>query len=163
MMNDILDLLYNKFAAHTHASNQTLTIPPAIPFELHDTLTQVWTELMDLKPTNMGVLNPRVLAANPGILVPIYIAIINTYDRYNQQEHEQPLRTYSFSILPKPSTNRRFIALLPENLKARTGYQGDIRDVEGPSFLKSYQIYHDVFQFRKFGITRQVKRLTMNR
>ncbi|KAI8328796.1 hypothetical protein BC941DRAFT_476770 [Chlamydoabsidia padenii] len=127
MMNIMIDLLYDKFAAHTQASSLVPTIPNTIPIDLHHAMTQVWTDLIALKPTTMAVLNPRVMAANPGFL------------------------TYSFSILPTPSTHRKFIALLPENIKTRSGYQGAINRGDGPTFLASYQIFNDVFQFRKFG------------
>jgi hypothetical protein len=104
----------------------------------------------------MGVLNSRVLAADPGSLVPICVVIMNIYDQYVEEEHEEPVRTYAFSILPLPSTHRRFISLVPENVKKRTGHNDRISPQDGPTFLNSYQVFFDVFQFHKFGIERQV-------
>lgn len=154
MMNLMIDLLYEKFEAQTQASTMTITIPDTIPNNLHVAINQVWISVIALKPVNMGILTPRSMAADPGMLIPIYIDIIRTYNAYNDEEHDPPLKSYNFSILPTPSTHRRFIALLPENIKARTGYQEVIRERDGPTFLKSYQIFYDVFQFRKFGFER---------
>ncbi|SAL94840.1 hypothetical protein, partial, partial [Absidia glauca] len=92
------------------------------------------------------------LSADPGSLVPVCIAIINIYDQYGAEEHEDPVRTYGFTILPVPSTHRRFVSLVPENVKKRTGYNGRISREDGPSFLHSYRIFYEVFQFRKLGI-----------
>jgi hypothetical protein len=154
MMTTILELLYERFAAHTQTTAQLFPIPETIPVGLHLSITQVWTELIALKPASMGELNSRALSADPGSLVPICIAIINIYDQYGAEEHEEPVRTYGFSILPVPSTHRRFISLVPENVKKRTGYNGRISREDGPSFLQSYRVFYDVFQFRKFGIAR---------
>ncbi|KAI8330574.1 hypothetical protein BC941DRAFT_518019 [Chlamydoabsidia padenii] len=154
MMNTMMDLRYDKFAAHTQASSVVLTIPNTIPIDLHHAMTQAWTYMIALKPTTMDVWTPRVMTANPGCLVPICISIIDIYNRYNAEEHDEPLKTYSLSILPTPFTHRKFIALLPENIKTRSGYQGVINRGDGPTFLASYQIFNDVFQFRKFGIKR---------
>jgi hypothetical protein len=107
-----------------------------------------------MKPLTLGILTTQKMSANPGSLVPVYMAILQAYEYYNAQDHERPVKTYCFSILPQPSTHRRFIALVPENVKAMTGYQGAPVVTEGPSFLKSYQTFYDVFQFRKFGIMR---------
>ncbi|SAL98554.1 hypothetical protein, partial, partial [Absidia glauca] len=96
MMTTILELLYERFAAHTQTTAQPFPIPETIPVGLHHSITQVWTELIGLKPESMGELNSRALSADPGSLVPVCIAIINIYDQYGAEEHEDPVRTYGF-------------------------------------------------------------------
>ncbi|SAL94842.1 hypothetical protein [Absidia glauca] len=88
------------------------------------------------------VLNSRVLSADPGSLVPICVAIMNIYDQYGEEEMKN--------------------LLVPENVKKRAGHNDRISPQEGPNFLNSYQVFFGVFQFNKFGIERQVKRMTMN-
>ncbi|SAM03841.1 hypothetical protein [Absidia glauca] len=134
------------FRDETNKSDQT------IPVGLHLSITQVWAELIASKPASMGELNSRILSADPGSLVPICVAILNIYKQYGVEEHEEPVRTYGFPILPVPSTHRRFISLVPENVKKRAGHNDRISRQDGPSFLQSYRILYDVFQFRKFGI-----------
>lgn len=112
-----------------------------------------------MKPNNVGLITVTTLRANPGAFVPILLRILRVYDQYRAQDLEQPVHVPSFTILPMPSSHRRFVCVNPETIRNLTGHPALASTATDeprsePPFMETMEIFWNVFRLDRFGYAR---------